>query len=509
MIYSLIILSCLSIYIIKKSYKTSYGIWLFGVYIGFCISIVGFILYSVYFWDYYYLRTILFNLDKEVCIFIYNIGLSTYTVSRILIFGEALFYYSVLGFGMSYSVEKSYSIKHYLLILILPILLLLLYDPYLGNELFSLFNTYNRDHNTNLDFFKFLDIMKVINRLWFILYTIIAIYNIIKVYKKLNNPFIKNKTLGISISTITLFIHHLLIFYWTPEHLIHIRGNLPSSVHNYSYESYKQLEIYNTSTVTFFYPTIALVSLISFIYALYKYNVFDFLLINRIRRPSTMVHLNQVSSSVSHMVKNRLLEIQYVMNSSQYSMDIKTNMVESICGELNGRLEILNKNNSSVKLEFKKVPIKSIISKTFDRIDPFSTPKIKINLLGEIGEQSSFCDLSYISDVLVNIINNAKEAISDSEGIINITYSTEQMWNIFTIEDSGPGISPDNMKKVFSPFFTTKKSGNNWGIGLSYSQKIVSAHKGQIILENREGGGAIVILLLPVTPQFSRSNSIL
>jgi len=65
--------------------------------------------------------------------------------------------------------------------------------------------------------------------------------------------------------------------------------------------------------------------------------------------------------------------------------------------------------------------------------------------------------------------------------------------------DDGPGISPENMRKIFTPFFTTKEVGKGTGLGLSISHGIVKDHGGRIYAESEPGKGATFIIELPVS----------
>jgi signal transduction histidine kinase len=60
------------------------------------------------------------------------------------------------------------------------------------------------------------------------------------------------------------------------------------------------------------------------------------------------------------------------------------------------------------------------------------------------------------------------------------------------VEDNGPGIPPTHREKVFVPFFTTKRLGS--GVGLTLVRQIASVHGGQVVVSEREGGGATVSL---------------
>jgi signal transduction histidine kinase len=64
------------------------------------------------------------------------------------------------------------------------------------------------------------------------------------------------------------------------------------------------------------------------------------------------------------------------------------------------------------------------------------------------------------------------------------------------IKDDGPGIPAENIDKIFSPFFTTRREGN--GLGLAVAAKIVRAHGGEIMAESQEHKGSTFRLLLPV-----------
>lgn len=67
-----------------------------------------------------------------------------------------------------------------------------------------------------------------------------------------------------------------------------------------------------------------------------------------------------------------------------------------------------------------------------------------------------------------------------------------------SFEDNGPGILPENITKLFSPFFTTKQVGKGTGLGLSICYGIVSNHGGKIYAQSEYGKGATFIIDLPV-----------
>ncbi len=95
-----------------------------------------------------------------------------------------------------------------------------------------------------------------------------------------------------------------------------------------------------------------------------------------------------------------------------------------------------------------------------------------------------------MGQAILNLTINAIEAVGDA-GTIEINWSPLREKGKFrlSIQDSGPGIPPAVLDKIFNPFFTTKESGT--GLGLAIVHRIVEAHDGTITVGNAPQGGAI------------------
>lgn len=104
-----------------------------------------------------------------------------------------------------------------------------------------------------------------------------------------------------------------------------------------------------------------------------------------------------------------------------------------------------------------------------------------------------------IEQALTNLVSNAVHAIGTfGEIIVSATDAGENV--VIVVEDTGPGISPEVMPRVFEPFFTAKRTGKGTGLGLSVCQGIVELHGGSIRAENREAPaqGARFVVTMPV-----------
>jgi C4-dicarboxylate-specific signal transduction histidine kinase len=109
-------------------------------------------------------------------------------------------------------------------------------------------------------------------------------------------------------------------------------------------------------------------------------------------------------------------------------------------------------------------------------------------------------DSIQLQQVILNLIVNAIESIDDSASgprqVVSGTALVDEKWGEVFVADSGPGISPENMTRVFEPLFTTKERG--MGMGLSIARTIVEAQGGRIWAENQSGGGAVFHIRLPL-----------
>lgn len=103
-----------------------------------------------------------------------------------------------------------------------------------------------------------------------------------------------------------------------------------------------------------------------------------------------------------------------------------------------------------------------------------------------------------LRQVLTNIIINADEAIVD-KGVITIaTECRDDIMIVVTISDTGKGIPPENLPRIFNPFFTTKNDGSGTGLGLSIAASIIKYLGGTIQVNSIVGAGSAFTVLLPV-----------
>ncbi len=105
-----------------------------------------------------------------------------------------------------------------------------------------------------------------------------------------------------------------------------------------------------------------------------------------------------------------------------------------------------------------------------------------------------------LEQVLINIINNACQSLTNKEQkiSINIEYKTDAEFMSIEVKDCGSGIDEENLKYIFDPFFTTKRNSGGTGLGLYISYNIIKSHGGDLQLKSEKGKGTVCTVTLPV-----------
>lgn len=107
-------------------------------------------------------------------------------------------------------------------------------------------------------------------------------------------------------------------------------------------------------------------------------------------------------------------------------------------------------------------------------------------------------DENEMKQVFINVINNALQAMPHGGRLLIRLTIREDNEVAIEFADTGVGISQENIKKIFEPFFSTKESGDGTGLGLSISYRIIQNHGGRIEVESRPGEGTLFKIFLPL-----------
>jgi PAS domain S-box-containing protein len=110
-------------------------------------------------------------------------------------------------------------------------------------------------------------------------------------------------------------------------------------------------------------------------------------------------------------------------------------------------------------------------------------------------------DFNQLQQCVINLIFNAIDAMGEGGDLKLVGgYDSREGRVIVTVKDSGPGISSEDLPRIFEPFYTTKKEGYGVGLGLSTVYGIMQHHHGTVTVESTPGQGATFMLRLPASP---------
>jgi signal transduction histidine kinase len=124
--------------------------------------------------------------------------------------------------------------------------------------------------------------------------------------------------------------------------------------------------------------------------------------------------------------------------------------------------------------------------------------KNKVDVIKEYGDIPPInCYPNQLNQVFMNLIVNAAHAI-EGKGHIRIKTFVDRKNLTIEISDTGKGIPPEDLKRIFDPGFTTKGVGVGTGLGLAISYRIVKDHNGKLEVESEVGKGTKLRVVLPI-----------
>lgn len=238
--------------------------------------------------------------------------------------------------------------------------------------------------------------------------------------------------------------------------------------------------------------------------------VFDDLTeIERIERQAAW---REVARMIAHEIKNPLtpikLSAQRLQKRCQDKLDEETNNILMLCTNT-----IINQVESLKKLvtdfsTFAKMPAPKLtysnILNLIDEILPMyheAHPEIKFEYIRN-KIPMTLVDTEQIKRAIINLLDNAVTAVSETkDSVVEIGTDIEEDKIVIWISDNGTGISNEDKKHIFEPYFSKKKGGT--GLGLSIVNSIIMEHQGTIEIEDNKPNGIKFIIKLPILTEES------
>jgi signal transduction histidine kinase len=222
--------------------------------------------------------------------------------------------------------------------------------------------------------------------------------------------------------------------------------------------------------------------------------------------------VGRLASAIAHEIRNPLNYINLTLDHLRTSFspqdpaqrekfEALTVQLKSEVARINARItEFLNYSRPP-KLELRPVDLYATVN---DALSMVAAQAAETGIATEVEKRSEVpnvtADPEAIRSAITNLIINALQAIDGGRGKLTITLAREDDGRRARIEitDTGRGIAPEDIAKVFEPYYSTKETGT--GLGLAITRKVVDDHGGTISVKSKVGEGTTFVITLPTEP---------
>jgi signal transduction histidine kinase len=485
------------VFIIIKNNKSKNVIWLCIMITGFCLGIFGLASYNEYIYESMcYTSSKMFHSMSWLIVRVnYYLRLDILSDYRIMNVGVALYILGAVGFPLSYLENKKIKRLCITIMVIISSALVIAYEPKFLSWLMGLNNL---DYFTSLYKQKDLSLMNDLFNVLIKLSSLTSIGILFYDYRKVI-PILRRKFVYMFIGIAPVHVTFSILFLWFPNHKILVSRYIQLT--NFSLT-------YNDSLYRFI-TYLGFVSIVLVIYAMFKYNIFE-----------TSIRKNQVSfqnklntaqiglTVFSHSIKNHLIAIKLLTEQLKLATEEEkrnklTEEIISICSSSIDKLSLSSQKIGKVELNYEIVNMNELISNKIDKYkEIYKNSEFSFESKNEIYLN---IDKNQFEKVMDNLILNAIEASKKAKNSeLTIVVEEKYDYGIISVSDNGIGIEEKNTKKIFDPFFSTKPMSSNWGIGLSFCQKIIEAFGGVILVHSKLHEGTQFTIYIPATASAAR-----
>ncbi|PLX78831.1 MAG: hypothetical protein C0614_08310 [Desulfuromonas sp.] len=219
-------------------------------------------------------------------------------------------------------------------------------------------------------------------------------------------------------------------------------------------------------------------------------------------RNQVLAEVGKFSMTVAHEIKNPLTIINGSLDIFRKGEQVDGQTKQRMMGFVDEEIVRIDRLIEDFLLfarprppEFVEVSANGLIDSLLQRVSLFN-PEIAIRVdAGIDGTGRVHSDQQLLERALLNVVRNAVEA-SSSPGQVLVEVAKNGNALQFRVSDDGPGVDPESLEKIFDPFVTCKAKGT--GLGLSIARNVLNAHGGMICAANRDQGGALFVVSLPL-----------
>jgi signal transduction histidine kinase len=232
----------------------------------------------------------------------------------------------------------------------------------------------------------------------------------------------------------------------------------------------------------------------------------------RERLRDRLATLGGMAAAIAHEVKNPLASIEIMAGVLRRQLNDRPDAMETL-GDIIKESRLANaivvevlEFVRPIRLQVEPLVVADVVRDAINGLE-YGSSQVRVNVERDVPELMA--DASQLRQLLTNLMMNSIEAMEQG-GRVNVRVSRiheaespgfglpSPGYVAIEVHDEGPGISEDDLERIFSPFFTTKPQGT--GLGLSIVRKVVDAHDGIIEATSALGRGTTFRVTLPVVP---------
>jgi heavy metal sensor kinase len=229
------------------------------------------------------------------------------------------------------------------------------------------------------------------------------------------------------------------------------------------------------------------------------------------RLDSAFSEMRQFTADASHELQTPLTilrgEIEVALRSprsiEEYTTILKSALeeIERISSLVEGLLLLARADAGVLKMDQQTVDLARVVDEVMDRASRLARIKPINLIMGHIEPLETTGDFAHLKRLALNLVDNGIK-YTPSAGIVKVSLENKEGSAVISVEDTGPGIPPDEQPQIFQRFYRSpearSKSQGGSGLGLSIVKSIAEAHCGRIELESIPGRGSIFRVYLPL-----------
>jgi len=215
--------------------------------------------------------------------------------------------------------------------------------------------------------------------------------------------------------------------------------------------------------------------------------------------------LGNMAATVAHEVRNPLnsiamglqrFKVEFQPTEDQEHYSRLTDLMLGEVHRLNSMVEQFLSLARPLEIKPEELSVQDVLNEVATLVEgETQQSKVQIRVVARPTLPPLKADREYLRQTLLNLILNGLQAMPEG-GTLTLEANTSNGNILISVTDTGIGIAPENLARIFDPYFTTKARGS--GLGLAISRRTIEAHGGTITAANESGGGCRFLISLPI-----------